>query len=216
MSDHLQNEETGSLSEQAYRHILSGILSARLAAGTPIQERRLAAEIGLSRSPLRDALGRLAGEGLLVRGNTGALTIRAISLSDYLQSLDMRTLVEPSAAALAARAIGEDDLQRLDAGLSSLEAEADPSREALAAFDDDLHGTIASRSGNPFMERVLSEMRRYTTLYESQTGRRPLRNADGPEHRNLLTALTSRNSEDAAEAMRHHLEGIRRRILERF
>lgn len=216
MSELEQDEEKGSLSEQAYRHILAAILSARLAAGTPIQERRLAAEIGLSRSPLRDAIGRLAGEGMLVRSNTGALIIRAISLSDYLQSLDMRVLVEPSAAALAARSIPQTDLDRLGASLSRLEAEDDPSREALAAFDDDLHATVASRSGNAFMMRMLTEMRRYTTLYESQTGRRPLRNADGPEHRDILAALATGTATEAADAMRRHLEGIRQRILQQF
>lgn len=211
-----QDEATTHLSERAYRHILSDILSARLPAGAPIQERRIAAEIGLSRSPLRDALGRLAGEGLLVRGNTGALKVRAISLQDYLQSLDMRALVEPSAAALAAGAIEAEDLERLKTAFEKLGRLENPERDELVAFDDDLHGTLAARSGNPFMQRVLTEMRRYTTIYERQAGRRPPSNFDRAEHQAILDGLLANAPARTGEAMRHHIAAIRQRVLEQF
>ncbi len=208
--------EPTNLSEKAYRHILSEILDARLAAGTPIQERRIAEEIGVSRSPLRDALGRLAGEGLLVRSNTGVLAVRALSLQDYLQTLEMRALVEPAAASLAATAVAAADIARLEADMARLETTDDLQERDLLRFDDDLHALIASHCGNPFMMRYLQDMRRYTTLYERQTKWRATLHVDNGEHREILTALAVRAPEQAADAMRHHLSGIRRRVLERF
>jgi DNA-binding GntR family transcriptional regulator len=201
--------EPTNLSEKAYRHILSEILDARLAAGTPIQERRIAEEIGVSRSPLRDALGRLAGEGLLVRSNTGVLAVRALSLQDYLQTLEMRALVEPAAVAAA-------DVARLETDMARLETTDDLQEPDLLRFDDDLHALIASHCGNPFMMRYLQDMRRYTTLYERQTKWRATLHVDNGEHREILTALALRAPEQAADAMRRHLSGIRRRVLERF
>lgn len=209
-------KEPTNLSEKAYRHILSEILDARLAAGTPIQERRIAEEIGVSRSPLRDALGRLAGEGLLVRGNTGILAVRALSLQDYLQTLEMRALVEPAAASLAATAVAAADIARLETEMARLETTDDLQETDLLRFDDDLHAVIASYCSNPFMMRYLQDMRRYTTLYERQTKWWATLHVDNGEHREILTALALRAPEQAADAMRRHLSGIRRRVLQRF
>lgn len=214
--DQVSPEASVHLSEQAYRHILEAILSGRMPAGAPIQERRLAAEVGVSRSPMRDALGRLSGEGLLMRSSGGVLAVRAISLGDYLQSLDMRLLVEPSAAALAVRSIEAEELRRLDETLRAIESSEEVPPEARITFDDELHETIARRSGNGFMERTLREMRRYTTLYERQAGRAGGVQEDMAEHRAIADALGARDSEGAHRAMEAHLAGIRQRILRQF
>ncbi|MFD2238113.1 GntR family transcriptional regulator [Aureimonas populi] len=216
MSSEADGQGGSQLADQAYRHILNAILSGRMPAGTPVQERRLASQLGVSRSPMRDALGRLAGEGLVVRGNTGALTVRAISLRDYLQSLDMRMLVEPSAAALCAESLDAGDLRRLAAALAAIEAAPDAAPEARLAFDDDLHETIARRCGNPFMERTLREMRRYTTIYERQAGRIGASQADAKEHGAILESLAERSSAGARRAMEQHLKAIRERVLQEF
>src|ERR1700754_1493616 len=102
MDDRLNDAEDESLAEETYRLLLADILSARLAGGSVGQQRRLATKHAVSRSPMRHALGRLEGEGLLVRNDKGVLCVRVITLKDYLDSLSMRMLLEPSAAAAAA------------------------------------------------------------------------------------------------------------------
>ncbi|GJD49609.1 HTH-type transcriptional repressor RspR [Methylobacterium crusticola] len=204
-----------SLSERAYRSVLADILAGRLAAGAIIQERRLAAGIGVSRSPLRDALGRLEGAGLLVRRPGGALTVRAVSLEEYLQSLDLRALVEPTAAALACRAIAPADLARLDRKLSRIEADDEPAPESVWDFDDDLHETVARASRNPFIAETLAEMHRYTVIYERQRGSGRLKPGTR-DHRDILAALAARDEDAAREATLRHLRRIRRRMLAQF
>lgn len=204
-----------SLSERAYRSVLSDILAGRLSAGAVIQERRLAAEIGVSRSPLRDALGRLEGAGLLVRREAGALTVRTVSLQDYLHSLDLRALVEPTAAALACRTISADDVARLDAKLAAIEGEDEPPRASVWDFDNDLHETIARASRNPFIAATLSEMHRYTVIYERQKGSAPVKPGT-QDHRDILSALARRDEGAAREAALRHLHDIRKRALHPF
>src|SRR6218665_2366234 len=94
-------ETDSNLGEEVYAALLKDILAARLPGGTPIQQRRLALQYEVSRSPMRHALSRLEGEGLLVRDDTAGLVVRTITLRDYLDSLEMRMLLEPAAAAKA-------------------------------------------------------------------------------------------------------------------
>src|SRR5580658_8695093 len=97
----------GKLAEAAYQTVLAKILAHELPGGSVIQERKLAEAMGISRTPMRDALGRLEGEGLLVRLTDRLLAVRVITLQDYLHSLDVRAMIEPQAAAHASRKIGE-------------------------------------------------------------------------------------------------------------
>src|ERR1700759_541466 len=104
--------EREKLANTAYRTVLNRILSHELPGGSIIQERKLADAMGISRTPMRDALGRLEGEGLLVRLTDRLLAVRVITLQDYLHTLDVRAMVEPQAAALAARHLRPEDAAR--------------------------------------------------------------------------------------------------------
>src|SRR5258708_14065202 len=101
----MKAHEEGKLADAAYRSVLGKILSHELPGGSVIQERKLAEAVGVSRTPMRDALGRLECEGLLVRLTERLLSVRVIPLQDYLHSLDLRMISEPQQARLAPRAL---------------------------------------------------------------------------------------------------------------
>lgn len=214
----MAEQETGtetSLADETYRALLEEILSAQLAGGVVIQERRLAARLGVSRSPMRDALGRLEGQGLLVRNGKSMLTVRVITLKDYLNSLTMRLLVEPTAAALACPEITEGKLAELAAMLQSIEDDPDPDPATIWRFDDALHQGLGEASGNPFMAETIVQMRRYTTIFERQ--RRLAQRKPGLEdHREILAALAARDAEAARQSMAQHLEKVRQRVLSTY
>ena len=200
-----------SLADETYRALLEEILSAQLAGGVVIQERRLAARLGVSRSPMRDALGRLEGQGLLVRNGKSMLTVRVITLKDYLNSLTMRLLVEPTAAALACPEMAESKLSELRA----IEEDPDPDPAMVWRFDDALHQGLGEASGNPFMAETIVQMRRYTTIFERQ--RRLAQRKPGLEdHREILAALAARDAEAARQSMTRHLEKVRQRVLSTY
>ncbi|MDP2699783.1 GntR family transcriptional regulator [Thalassospira sp.] len=215
MQNHPDSGFAGRLADEVFSKLLNDILSGRLPGGSIVQERRLAESLGVSRSPLRDALGRLEGQGLLVRNPRGILTIRIVTLEDYLNCLNLRLLIEPSAAALACRKMPEQEIARLDGLLTHLEEQDDPSHDALWAFDDILHDALAGASGNPFIVKAVVEMRRYTSIFERHqlTGRTKPGTDD---HRAIVNALRNRDEAGVSGLMKAHLEAIRGKVLAHF
>ncbi len=206
--------EQEKLAETAYRTVLERILSHGLAGGSVIQERKLAQAMGISRTPMREALGRLEGEGLIVRLTERLLAVRVITIEDYLHSLDVGALLEPQAAALAARGLSSADVAALEASLADLAGdEGEGSEEHHWRFDDLLHETLAEKSGNPFLAKTIREMRRYTKIFERQTV--PPRNKPGiDDHRRLLDALAKGRPEKVREVMAEHIRNVRKRALD--
>lgn len=205
-------EKPGKLAEIAYQRLLKDILSCDLPGGTIIQERKLAQLLNISRSPMRDALSRLEGEGMLVRLTERLMAVRVITLEDYLHSLDVRALIEPSAAEKAAGEIPEAVLDEIEALLQKVEQTEAPTVSQHWEFDDLLHGAVAEYCGNSFLTKSINEMRRYTKIFERQTI--PARTLHGAsDHRKLLEALRSHNGERAAAAMAQHIRNVRKRTL---
>jgi DNA-binding GntR family transcriptional regulator len=207
-------DEQEKLADAAYRVLLGKILSHDLPGGTVIQERKLAQAMGVSRTPMRDALARLEGLGLLVRLTDRLLAVRVITLQDYLHSLDVRAMIEPQAAAHAARKIGEAEIAGLRGELDALSNhEGEGIEELHWRFDDLLHDTIAQKSGNPILREMIDAMRRYTKIFERQTV--PLRGKPGIEdHRRILDALSAGRPEKVREAMADHIRNVRKRALD--
>ena len=204
-----------SLADETYSALLEEILSAQMAGGAVVQERRLAARLGVSRSPMRDALGRLEGQGLLVRNAKGVLMVRIVTLSDYLNSVAMRMLVEPSAAAQACKGITAETVAELAAMLQVIEVDPDPDPEFVWNFDDALHQGIADASGNPFMADTILQMRRYTTIFERQ--RKLAQRKPGlADHQGIVGALMDRDADAARAAMMLHLERVRQNVLSTY
>jgi DNA-binding GntR family transcriptional regulator len=210
----MKASEDGKLADAAYRTVLQKILTHELPGGSVIQERKLAEAMGVSRTPMRDALGRLEGEGLLVRLTDRLLTVRVITLEDYLNSLDVRGMVEPQSAALAVRALKPEDVAMLRQQLELLSSHEGPDLdERQWYFDDLLHDTLAEKSGNPFLARLIHEMRRYTKIFERQTV--PARRKPGiDDHQRILDALATGRPERAREAMAEHIRNVRKRALD--
>jgi DNA-binding GntR family transcriptional regulator len=210
----MNNSGNGKLAEAAYQTVLAKILAHELSGGAVIQERKLAEAMGVSRTPMRDALGRLEGEGLLVRLTDRLLAVRVITLQDYLHSLDVRMMIEPQAAALAARSLSGADVAALREELASLAAHEGEGLEARHwHFDDRLHELIGERSGNPFLDKTIRELRRYTKIFERQTVP-PRRKPGIADHQHILDALATGRPEKAREAMSEHIRNVRKRALD--
>src|SRR5436190_7431820 len=131
--------ENLTLWERVHAHLRAEILANRLTAGSELQETALAAELGVSRGPVREAIGRLATEGLVVvRPRRGAV-VRGLSKDDFLEAYQVREALEAMAARLATGRLEEDELARLGQLTAKMEAHADSDEvdaffEANAAF----------------------------------------------------------------------------------
>lgn len=215
----IEDEAAGStagaprLTEVAYRQLLDMILNGALEAGAIVQERRLAKALSVSRTPLRDALFRLEGEGFLIRRGEGALQVKTVTLEDYTHALRVRITLEREAARLAAGNLPTAHLLairgRIEAILAAAQA-ADgpqPTRADLDEVDDMLHDAIAAASGNPLLADLIRSVRLRSRLFGLE--RRPSRIQQiGAEHLALLDALGAGDPVAAAQAMERHLGNV--------
>ncbi|WP_309069597.1 GntR family transcriptional regulator [Microbacterium sp.] len=205
-----------SLTDRLTDELRVRILTGALEPGSLVVEPRLAEEFGVSKTPVREALGRLASEGLVVVLPKKGYLVRRMALRDVDEVLTLRELLEPHAAAEAAVRVTAEQLDALRGMVRAQRARpGDDPREAVKEARV-FHGAIAVASGNTRLadviagpldetaraQHVLTGIRRYLTARQ-EVG----------EHERIVDALESRSAAAAAEAMRAHLASIRAAML---
>jgi len=210
------NEPALALSELAHKALMGMLLSGELAPNEVVTERQIALQLGISRTPLREAVRRLEGERLLERQRSGALVVRALPIEEYMHILNVRRLVEGEAARLAAGRVPVAELQHLKRRIGeALQLPEDVVTPEFAASDRDLHALIAAASGNPVLQQVIADLRTRTAMF--RFGRLPSRRqAVCAEHLEIIDALLAGDSERAQKAMHHHVDQVRLMILARL
>lgn len=206
-----------SLAAEAFGRVIEAITSGEFEPGQKLSESQLARQLGISRGPLREALGQL--EGRLVR-RTPRLGVRVVDFGrDELEQLFLvREALEGMAARLAAEHFGNRDLDQLS-GLLDRHAQ----QPALAAGqvyvqksqDEDFHFMIARAARCPQLERLLlNEIYYQLRLHRLKSSAQPGRaQAALREHREILSALQGRDPDLAEDAMRKHIRNARYNAL---
>ena len=211
----LQNEaQLGSLSRQAYQRLRDMIVTLQLQPGALINEAALMDELQVGRTPIREAIQRLAGEGLAVlRPRRGAF-VASLSLLDLQQIFELRREMEGYAARLAAERATPADLAAMTAVLDQLDpARASSDPRALIEVDRAFHRALARAAHNRFLESTLGRLYnlnlRLWYLALDQIG--PMDTAIG-EHRRVLAAIRLRDSAQAEASLRDHITDFQTRI----
>ncbi len=203
------------VADTVHATLLGMLESRRLPADAAIAERRLAEQLGVSRTPLREALRRLEGEGWLARRSDGTLAVRRLDAEEMLEVLQVRRLLEPEAAALAAGRLPEGVAARLRARVAALLATGDPLHPERGALDHALHRAIGEACGNRALDATIADLRRRTVLYA--TRRLPERlEPVCAEHLAILDALDAGDAAAARGAMARHIDNTRAGILRRL
>jgi DNA-binding GntR family transcriptional regulator len=196
--------------DSVVKSILHSIFSRETVGGDRLVEEELAERLGVSRTPVREALRELAAIGVIwLKPNHGAM-VRPFGARQLLEIYHMRRLLESEATRLATRAIDHNELRRIRAGMQQLstmnERPAGWGTHALD-YDGQLHQLIAHSSGS---ERLAEEIHRYWTLAQaiaeavqnvSQTQEYALK-----EHTDIIDRLLERKAEDACRAMARHID----------
>lgn len=209
-------KSTQPLSEMAYHALTGMLLSGELQPNELVTERQIATRLGISRTPLREAVRRLEGERFFERQRSGALVVRPLPIEEFMHILAVRSLLEGEAARLAAGHVPKDELQRLRNLIDKFrKLPPDAKIPEFSERDRDLHLLIASACGNPVLERMLDDLR--TRLSMFRFGRAPSRRAAVcDEHLAIIDALLAGNGDAARSAMQHHIGQVRAVILERL
>lgn len=205
----------GGLGNQAYEALLDLIIARELKQGEQIQERALAIRLGISRTPLREAMHRLEGEKILERKSNNRLFVRMVTLEEILEILHVRRLLETEAAARSAGKIPLNKLALLKVRLEKLKQAGDPSSYEHQIVDAELHGLIVHYCENKLLAEMIDELRRKTRMFSlKRVDKRmmPVLN----EHMAIIAALEKGDADQAALEVSHHIDNIRISIIEKY
>lgn len=197
-----------TLREQVFDHLREEILSGRLQPGQELNELGLSAELEVSRGPIREALSRLASEGLVkVTPRRGAV-VSELTDEEFVEAYQVREALETLAIRLAVPRIEAEELDRLRA-LHGEMTQRIANDELTEFFDANaaFHQQIVDSSGNAKLGEhyrlLMAQMGRY--LARSLT-LRGTTNSSPPEHAAILAAIEARDPEEAARLLANHIE----------
>ncbi len=209
-----QFQRPHSVREAAYTHLRGAILAGALLPGARISEPGLAQELGVSRTPVREALQRLAQEGLVELLPGKGARVRVLSAEEVREVYDVRALLEGEAAALAAQNATEAELNRLERILQALDALPREAYVQQMQVDFDFHTALIEAAHNKTLARIYADLRSSLTLirsFQQTLSQHPKTRA---QHRAIVSALKARNSALASEAARAHVHYFRDLVMQ--
>jgi DNA-binding GntR family transcriptional regulator len=204
-----------NLTEQVYEQLIDILIRGELQPGDVIVERRMAERLNASRTPIREALGRLEAEGLVYKQPSRGVTVSPFSTEAFVELLNVRQLLEAEAARLAAGRIPQDKMDAIRTALHELGKQAKPSLSDVWDVDDMLHGAVADAAGNSLLASMIRDLRRRTHVFNAY--RNPTDAKFGVEENTaLLDAIASGDQQRAYAAMAEHIESVKIAIIDRL
>ena len=204
-----------NLTEQVYEQLIGLLIAGELRPGDVITERRMAERLNASRTPIREALGRLEAEGLVYKQPSRGVTVSPFSTEAFVDILNVRQLLESEAAYLAAGNIPAQRVAEIRQALTDLAQKPSPTLSDIWAVDDQLHGEIADAAGNALMAVMIRDLRRRTHVFNAYRNPKTPR-FSAEENTRLLDAVAGGNRDNARAAMMQHIEAVKLAIIERL
>ena len=199
--------EPSSLADQAYYALRELIVSLELPPGSAITEPELTVRLAIGRTPVREALRRLALERLVEVYPRRGMFVTTVDVRDLVRLCEVRAVLEPEAARLAAERATRADLDEINGLLEEL---ADPRRRedrALIELDERIHRAIYRCSHNQLLEETLEWYYTHALrIWALALDRAPDLHGAVLEHHDLLDAIARGKGERAAALMRSHVE----------
>ena len=196
---------TGRLAEQAYKAIRLAIQDGRLEPGQRVPEVELSEWLGMSRTPIREALRRLQSDSMVVHAPGGGLAIAQHDLRAIAELYDMRESLEGTAAGLAARNAGPSELMLLQGMLTAARALPDEPR-THASENLRFHEHIYRAAHNRFLLKQVGDLHDAVALLGRTTFAAEGRITEAwTEHGEIVAAIARRDSKAAERLMRQHV-----------
>jgi DNA-binding GntR family transcriptional regulator len=199
-----------TLEEKVYEAVRESIISGELRPGDPLVEAQLSADMGISKTPVREALIRLTRDGLVEQEQHRRSRVATPTLDDVHQACELRRWVEGAIAADAARAPDADLVQRLEETI--VDGERALKRRDARRWAVDIEAftnLLVEHSGNRHAAELLDRMGNVLSLIANVSQGAPGRQARSlEEHRAILEAIRAGDPDAAAQATERHLRSI--------
>lgn len=215
---------SSSLSQQAYAEIRDQIISLTMPPGSIIDESALQHELGLGRTPIREALKRLETERLVTILPRRGMFVTNISILDLQRLFEVRLTLEPLAAELAAKRGKPYHWEQMAAALNQIDQDASPTKDHNIRIDEQCHTIMYDAADNSYIYNTLNVL--YTlslrmwhfALAKSSAEEQLIKSVHIQDHQLIYEALKSNNGELAAILMTEHIQryqqDIQRMLLE--
>jgi DNA-binding GntR family transcriptional regulator len=201
----MTDETEAPQGQTAYRRLLEEIRSGALSPGARLRETDLADRLGISRTPVREAIRQLEADGLVTHMPRQGATIRALDYGEVIELYEMRAVLEGTAARLAARAASAIELEEL-AALND-ELAAAPPGPLARELNRQFHRTLLDAARNRFLVKSMSVLQKTLLILGPSTLAEAERAADAvEEHAAILRGLEARDGPAAEMVMRGHIE----------
>jgi DNA-binding GntR family transcriptional regulator len=205
-----------TLCERVYRHLRQEILADQLPPGTELSEVALSRELAVSRGPIREAMGRLAAEGLVtIRPRRGA-EVRSLTPQELIDAYQVREALEVMAVRLAVPRITKSDLARLDELVTSMAEFARKDRVAeFFAANVAFHELLCQLSGNEKLREMHHRLEGEISRFQARTlALRGSLESSVSEHRAILAAVRLGDVDKAGELTAAHIRVPAQRLQE--
>ncbi|ARU59273.1 MAG: GntR family transcriptional regulator [Pseudomonadales bacterium] len=217
----IPNATSRTRSDEVFEQLQNAIVEGKFAAGQRVSESELATMFGVSRAPLRDAVRRLEGRGLLIKKPHVGITVVSLGIDELLQIYFVREALEGMACRLAAQHMPQADIDNLRLLLEQHAREINASEGQVYYQEEgnlDFHYRIAQGAGNQKLMNLLFGdlyhlIRMYRCRFSTSEGR-PQKALK--EHTQILDAIENRDPELAEMLMRRHIASARTNIEKRF
>lgn len=199
-----------SKADGAYREIRHQVLDGTLAPGARVNQYELADAMGISITPLREAMRRLTGEGWIVQDAHRNARVAELDLDEARHLNETRRVLEPAAVALAAQRRTDDDVAAIEAAVAELRPVTSEEGESALAAHSELHRSLYRAAHNPVMEGLLDglwdRLERYRRSGLEAGAQAGPRTRDHEEHLELARLVIAGDGEAAAALMTEHID----------
>lgn len=204
------------LRELVFESLREAIISGHLHPGERLMEIQLAEELGVSRTPVREAIRKLELEGLVLMIPRKGAYVSQISMKDIADVFEIRSALEGLAARLAAERATDDEIEQMERVLVRISESADRDDVSSAvSFDADFHERLIGSSHNGRLSQIVSNLReqiqRFRLTSLSHPGRVKLALE---EHKKILEAISLRDPELAQNLAYEHIENAENSLME--
>lgn len=202
------------LREMVFESLREAILQGRLRPGERLMEIQLAEEMGVSRTPVREAIRKLELEGFVVMVPRKGAYVAGISVKDIVDIFEVRAALEGLAAGLAAERITDEEMDQLERSIHKINLSDEHDLKAIVEGDTTFHALIYKSSRNQRLEQIImnlhEQINRFRITSLSQPGRLKIAL---DEHTKIVEAISDRNVEEAHQLATEHIENAEQSLL---